>query len=344
MKGEFLLNTLEKKDKKKGITLVITASKIRVLPFFFKSLKAMDLPREEMHLLVYDNTDDPIFNEALMTELDEFLCPKCRQFRSLRVYKSYLKPKGQLEGSGNEHFQSSKVSNIWLMWKKIFHMIHTETFFQLEDDTLCPPDTFSRLYELLMADSKVGFVTAVETGRNNLPYVPTRLGIHKIDLRDGFLWKRESFSPDTSGVQEIDASGVYCFVARTEAYKSGFENYDPIRKACVIFAMDNVLTYNIKSHGWKCLADFDCWCGHMQVSFGRICIFSPEQALHYVDLWIPECNNYAMGVEIKKPGQKPRIRLIPKDAPCFSLTPEEHPEAAAEIRKIKKIKKNKKNK
>ena len=174
---------MKRKDYKEGITLVLTCSKTPLLPFFFKSLKDMELPRENMHLLIYDNTSDPAYLEKLMDEIDELMCPKCKKFRSIRLYKSYRKPRGTLRGSANEKFSVSKIYNIWMMWKEIYHMIYTDIFFQLEDDTIVPPDTFKRLYGLLMNDSKVGFVTAIETGRNSLPYMPTRVGVHNIIIK-----------------------------------------------------------------------------------------------------------------------------------------------------------------
>ena len=309
----------------------------------------MDLPRENVHLLIYDNTSDPAYLEKLMDEIDELMCPKCKQFKSIRLYKSYRKPRGTLSGSGNEKFSSSKIYNIWMMWKEIYHIVYTDTFFQIEDDTITPPDTFKRLYKLLMADSKVGFVTAIETGRNSRNYVPTRVGVHKIIMKKGRLIKRDSYDPNTKGVQEIDSSGVYCFVARTRAYKSGFIDYEAPQKAFSLFAMDNVLTYNMKRHGWKLLADFGCWCGHLQISGGRICIFGKDQALKYVDLYIPKYDCYAISMEVKTHAQPFRTYAIKKPAPCFSLNPKEETEnndaIAAQIKKAKeKIKEKKKKK
>ncbi|GAI59706.1 unnamed protein product, partial [marine sediment metagenome] len=206
MKGKYIINTMSKKDYKEGITLVLTCSKMTLLPFFFEGLKKMDLPRENMHLLIYDNTNDPYFLGKLRDEIDDLLCPKCKQFKSVRLYKSYVRPRASITGSGNEKFSASKISNIWRMWKKIHDIIYTDTFFQLEDDTICPPDAFKRLYKLLMDDSKVGFVTAIETGRNALPYIPVRVGVHKIIMKKDRLIKRESFSPNTTGIQKIDSA------------------------------------------------------------------------------------------------------------------------------------------
>ena len=349
MKGKYIINTMKRKDYKEGITLVITCSKMAMLPFFFKSLRAIDLPREDMHLLIYDNTNDPMYLEKLQEEIDELSCPKCRQFKSIRLYKSFVKSKMTLKGAGNEKFSKTQLANIWHMWQKIYHMVYTDVFFQLEDDTIVQPDTFKRLYGLLMSNSKIGFVTAIETGRNSLPYTPTRVGVHKIIMKGSRLILRDSFDPDTKGIQEIDSSGVYCFVARTKAYKSGFIDYEAPQKAFSLFAMDNVLTYNMKRHGWKLYADFDCWCGHLQISGGKICIFGKEQALKYIDLYIPKYDCYAISMEIKKHAQPFRTYAIKTPAPCFSLHPEKEPEdndsISKEIKKAKeKIKEQKKRK
>lgn len=331
MTGKYIINTMKRKDYKKGITLVFTCSKLPLFPYFFKSIRDMDLPREDMHLLIYDNTNDPACLEKLMDEVDELMCPKCKKFKSIRLYKSYLRPRGTLIGSYNEKFTASKIFNIWMMWKKIYNMIYTETFFQLEDDTIVQPDTFKRLHKLLMSNSKVGFVTAIETGRNTLHYAPVRVGVHKIIMRKGRLILRESFDPSTTGVQEIDAAGVYCFVARTKAYKSGFIDYEAPQKAFSLFAMDNVLTYNMKSHGWKLLADFGCWCGHLQISGGRVCIFGKAQALKYIDLYIPKYDCYAISMEVKKHSQPFRTYAIKNPAPCFSLNPQKELEGTDKI-------------
>ncbi|GAH77521.1 unnamed protein product, partial [marine sediment metagenome] len=172
---------------------------------------------------------------------------------------------------------------------------------------LYPPDAFPRLYKILMSDPKIGFVTGIETGRGPMPYIPVRLGIHNMRMRKGKLMERISFDPNTKGVVEVDAAGVYCFVARTKAYKTGFVNYKPIANSFTWFAMDNVLTYNIKKHGWKVLADFGCWCSHLQISLGRICLFGKDQSLHYTDLYIPKYDTYAIGLEIKETNKKIKL-------------------------------------
>jgi len=340
---------MKNSDYKEGITLVLTCSKPKILAFFFAGLRKMDFPREDIHLLIFDNTNSPVVLENIKEGLDSLSCPKCKKFRSIRLYKSFMRPRGILRGSGGYKFSSSKLFNIFSMWKKIMRMIYTETFFQLEDNGIYQPDAFKRLHKLLMSDSKVGFATAIETGRQPLPYAAVRCGVHKIIMRKGELLKRISLDPETKGVVPIDASGVYCFAARTKAYKTGFIDYAPVSKSFSMFAMDNVLTYNMKKHGWKLLADFDCWCGHMQVIAGKICIFGKDQSLPFVDVYLREYDAYAIAIEIKKPGMARRKYMIKTPAPCVLLHPEEAEFTEKEIKeqikeakkKGKKIKKKK---
>lgn len=319
MKGKYIINTLKKKEAKEGITLICTFSRRIMVPMFFKVLEQMDLPRKDMHLLIYDNTQDVLLEKALM----EALSPIRYQYRSIRLYKSYLKGRGNITGSGNEMFKESILYNIWVMWKRLFvsspKMIFTPTFFMLEDDTIAPPNAFKRLYKTLLRDDNTAIVTGIATGRSPYPWTPARLGVHYINMKGFKLISRNSLHPDTKGIVDIDCCGVYCYVARTELFLKGFEGYDPYIQNIPFFAMDNVLTWNIKRKGYKVLADFRIWCSHLQCSSARIISFGKDQALEMADLWIPKFNNYAQGVEIIPKGSKVRRFRVRKRAESWEI-------------------------
>ena len=316
-KGKFLLNTLKKSDEKEGITLIITFSRKVFVPYFFRAFNEMLLPKKDIHLLVYDNTEDEPLRKELEQEID-FLN---FGWKSVRFYKSYLKGKGNIMGSGNEQFKKSKLQNIWSMWLSMKKMIKTDTFFVLEDDTIAPPDAFKKLLLALGRSKSIGLVTAIETGRFAYPWLPVRLGVHKLKMDGLKVLERRSFPPNTKGIKPVDAAGVYCFAARTKAYLSGFHGYDPIALKVPFFGLDNVLTYNMTLHGWKVLADFSCWCSHLQATSARIIAFSKEQAIEQADIWLPKFNNYAHGVEIKTKKQKSRRYQVHKPAQSWELFP-----------------------
>jgi hypothetical protein len=275
----------------------------------------MLLPKKDIHLIIYDNTNDEPLKNALLQALK----PISPAFKSVRFFKSYLKGRGNVVGMGNEQFRNSKLQNIWLMWNSMKRMVKTETMFVLEDDTICPPNAFNRLMGLLRRDSRVGFVTAIETGRFSTPWTPVRLGVHHVKMRGLKVLERRSLNPHTKGVVPIDAAGVYCFAARTKCYLSGFEGYDPASLKVPFFALDNVLTWNMKQHGWRLYADFSLWCMHLEATAARIIAFGKDQAVEMIDLWLPEYNTYAPAFEIKKRGQNSRRRLVHRIAQSWEL-------------------------
>ena len=319
MRAKFIINNLKQKDKKEGITLAVTFSRLIFSDIFFNALAKMDLPRKDMHLLIYDNSVDP----SLATSLAEHVHKLTPEYKSVRLFKSYLKGRGNIRGSGNDVFKTSKLWNIWHMWKKLFvtngGMIHTPTFFLLEDDTIAPPDAFPKLYKTLMKDKKTAFVTGISTGRAPAPWVPVGLGVHHMKMKGLFCLERHSLNPNTKGIVEVDGSGVYCFVARTEAYKKGFIGYDPIKLNVPFFALDNIMIYNLKTKGYKILADFSIWVSHLQASAARIISFGKNQAVEMYTIWLPQINNYAQGMEVKDKNHKPKRYHVRKFADTWEL-------------------------
>ena len=91
MIGKYLINTLKEKDKKKGITLITCWSRQIMVPIFFKALENLDIPREDVHLIVYDNTENPLLEKDLREALARFMCPKCYNFKSVRSTNLILK-------------------------------------------------------------------------------------------------------------------------------------------------------------------------------------------------------------------------------------------------------------
>ena len=163
MKGKYIINNLDLKDKKTGVTLVCCFSRMVFVPFFFSALEKIKMPRKDIHLLIYDNTQDGL----LQLKLEEEIKKIQDKYKSVRLYKSYLKGRGSIAGSGNEQFNNSKLYNIWVMWKRLFTnkntMIHTPYFFQLEDDTISPPYCYEKLFKTLKKDQRIAMVTGIST-------------------------------------------------------------------------------------------------------------------------------------------------------------------------------------
>lgn len=315
MKGKYLINNLQPKDKKKGITLVCCFARKVFIPFFFKALEQMKFPRDEVHLIVYDNTDDKQLEAGLLPIVEDLK----EGYLSVRLYKNYLPPKYTADGNPDKPFKDSKTSNIWEMWKDLKNHIHTEAFFQLEDDTIAPADAFTTLYQDLKQNVEAAYVTGIEVARNAIPNRAVRLGVHHLKVcpcggRHKIL-KRHSLDPETKGTVPITCSGVYCFAARTKAFFSGLKNFDPYKINPPIWALDMLFTRNMRVQGYANYANFNVWCTHLHAGGDHLIAWGKDQAVEMVDLWMPEFGNYAMGIEVCK-NDKPK-KIIP--APIWEI-------------------------
>ena len=306
MEGKYIINTIDDKTKNKGVTLVCCFSRRFFIPIFFKALEQMEIPRKKVHLIVYDNTDDKQLEADLIPVVEGL----SDSYLSVRLYKNYFPCKYHSDGLSNRLFTESKTSNIWEMWKDLPNHIHTDYFFQLEDDTVAPADAFTVLFRDLKQNLDAAYVTGIETSRNAIPWLPVRLGVHQMKVcpcgGKNKILERHSLDPETQGVKPITCSGVYCFAARTKEFFSGLKGFDPYKINPPIWALDMLFTRNMRLQGHAIYANFNIWCTHLHASGARIIAWGKEQAVEMVDLWLPEFGNYAMGVEVCK-DDKPKV-------------------------------------
>lgn len=274
------------------VDLFVTFSRKGCVKPFFPSLLNMELPGEQINLFIYNNTEKDILQKELKKWAE--ICKD--YFGRVELYQSGRKSGQTIMGQSNENFDESKLKPIWEMWQDIKDRISTEIFMIIEDDTLVPKNAFLQLLEDLLTQKGAGFVTGIETGRSPYDWSEVRLGVHKMWVKGNQIIKRISLDPNLEGVQEIDASGVYCFVAYKEAYEKGFVGMEKYVKKCPFFGMDNILTYNIKRGGYKLYADFNVWCEHIQPGLSRLLRFGKEHAVIMADVWLPEFNNYGQGI------------------------------------------------
>lgn len=277
------------------ITFVGTFSRYNMVKPWFDALEKMQLPRNKIHLLIYDNSQSSLLSIALKDKCSHLK----KSFLSVDYYYSGRRGGTTLNGQSNDNFETSKLKPIWEMWKDIKDMIKTEIFFLVEDDTVAPPNAFNVLVEDLLTLENASFVTGIETGRGVLPWQNVRLGVHNMEVVNNKVLKRISLDPNSEGIHKIDGSGVYCFACFTKDYQDAFGTMDEWVDQVPFFAMDNILTYNMKLNGKELYADFSIWCDHLHQSGGQLFPFNKKQAVIMADLWIPEFNSYAQGIEIK---------------------------------------------
>jgi len=313
-KGRFLFdNTTTRRFKRnvtKGWTLVVTFSRPWCVRPFFNNLEKMEFDRSKCHLLIYNNTNDVYLDRALRQYVNRYrqwhkqkygprkLFPP---FASVRHYKSY-RPYGGIVFGQQISFESSKLPTILEMHRDIAKMITTKYFFLIEDDTLPPGWAVYRLFKILKKSSKTGLVSGVETTRTPRLADSVRLGVYKLLRNGNQIIERLSLDPRLRGVQEVDATGFYCLAARTEAWKKGFEIFENEIEGQLTaepnWAIDTLLTNDVKRAGYKIYADFETPCYHMQQVGDRIYYWAIDRAVPKLDIYIEKYKCYATGVNI----------------------------------------------
>ena len=278
------------------LTLVGTFSRLNMVKPWFNALDKLEMPRKKIHLLIFDNSDQKDLELALRKEINL----REKDFLSVKFRKSGRKGGRTILGQDNNNWKKSKLKPIWDMWIDLCYIIHTDVFFLIEDDTIAPPHAFLQLMQDFTTLDSAGFCIGIETGRTAFEWSPVRLGVHHI-VRDGDkILKRISLNPNLTGVHEVDCAGVYCFITYTDLWRRAIENQKGYVASVPFFAMDNLLTNNMKKLGYKIYADFGVWCDHLQQSAGKMIAFNKRNAVQMLDIWIPEANNYGQCIEIKK--------------------------------------------
>ena len=290
--------------RSRGFTLVVTFSRDVYVHNFFAAFNRLRIPLSECHLLVIDNTDIAPLCEHLKEKLRAYV----GAFKSVRLYKTFRKVGGDVITAGDTGYHNSKLPMIYSMHKDMLKLINTDKFVLMEDDTLVPPNAVVKLLQMLERYPRCGIATAIETGRSDIPWQPTRLGVHYVEREGNRMLARFSPSPHLRGIHSVDCCGWYCCASYKSVWALGLQGMDAYVSKIPRFALDGFHTHNIKLAGWDILADFSLWCAHMQVSQGSFIFWGKKQAVPQLDVWMPRFRDYAQGVLLVKPWHKKMLR------------------------------------
>lgn len=313
-KPRFIVDNTEtrrgKKNMSRGVTLVLCFSRPWCVSPFFRNFERIDFDRSKVHLIIYNNTDNAILDGLLLeiarryqqTHKQKYGERKTLQaFASVRLYKSFRRVGGVVFGQ-TPTFDSSKLPVIIDMHKDIAGMITTDTFFMLEDDTLPPPHAFTRLMAKLKSDAGIGLVGGVEPSRTPYPTDTLRLGAYKISWKHNRLLERISLTNDLKGFVDVDATGWYCFAARTVPYcaalRTLIKNFERYKTAEPQWAIDTLCTYFIKKLDYRVIVDFETPCLHMQSYGDQFISYAIDKAVPKLDFYIRKHKVYALGVNL----------------------------------------------
>lgn len=224
------------------ISLVCLFSRPDTLSKWIKNLDEIEMPRDVIEaVFLVDNTALDGYEQ--LTKLEGF--------HSLNVHLTGVEPGSPT----NTTARRKRITENMTMLQKL---VGDSTFvFGLEDDTFPPKDAFTKLYAKI-TDKNVGFVSGVEVGRWDIPYV----GAWKMDEHRG-SGELHSIPYRESHTQQVDAAGLYCYVTRTRHFKRAkfSDNY---------FGPDINYVLSLRKKKLICYVDWDVKCGHLVEKTNRM--------------------------------------------------------------------------
>ena len=298
-KGKFLYEERKHHVRPGDFTLVLGFSRVWCVEPIIESLCAMKIPLSRCHLLVYDNTDKGLLEQALM---ENFMLFK-GVFASMRIYKSYRKGGSVIVGMKDYRWEDTKLVPVNAMYKDFKWIIETDVFINIEDDTYCPPNTVEQLLRDLERYKGRAFITGLETSRSADRDTVVLLGAYYIRGENGRIVQKCSLDPRchprSTACVRVDACGWYCFATTKSVWLQGFKGH-PVRAEYVHhFASDVFHTWNIHNAGIPVIADYKIRCFHMQPDPKGIIYWKVCQAVPHLDYYIKEHDVWAIMIPLK---------------------------------------------
>ena len=217
----------------------------------------VNCPIEAKYAFYCDNEPQKNLIESKISRLDR---------KNIEIYHSGRKPHQNYGRTRDRRVRIAEVWNDIIQWD-VLHLKESKTLFSIEDDTLPPQGAYQRLKSLLV---DADLVTGIEVGRWGIKH----LGLW--EYVESNVTKLSSL-PIMKGVVEIDACGLYCFIAHTGKLKGvditgTHEAYGP----------DVELTLGITENGGRIVADFETPCEHHD-EYGKVLVVEePIEIFSYV--------------------------------------------------------------
>lgn len=294
--AKFVYEEQRLEPKSDHFTLVFAFSRAWCVWPIFDSLNKMQIPLDKCHLLIYCNQNNKILEDSLMQKLEIYK----GVFASMRLYCSYRRGGQIIKGMVGTKWQDSKLVPILAMYMDLSKLIKTEVFINIEDDTICPPETVLKLLETMKEyDNKV-FVTGIESSRDADRKKKVQLGIYFLKIKDGRIVEKCSLSPKRYNKVKIDACGHYCFATTKKIWDLGFKDNDVNPDYVKHFAIDVFHTLRLKELGIPIIADFSIRCAHIHPDPKGIMYWRPSKAVPMLDYWIEKYQKWAICIPVEK--------------------------------------------
>jgi hypothetical protein len=229
------------------VTIFLPVSRDHFLARIFAALELLDCDREQTNLFVLVDGKSPLFVKARnYTTASKFKERLCIQ----RV------PDGKFKGYD---INSRRVRIATLHNEAKEHIQPCDYLLLVEDDTVIPPNTLTRLLSSYIAYPYAGFIEGAELGRWGIPYVGAWSADDVYEPS-----KIETLLPG-DGIEQIDAGGLYCALVKWDHYAG--HQFEPFGNKDL--GPDVNFGLSMRREGYKNYIDWSIKCQHLVVSAGK---------------------------------------------------------------------------
>lgn len=233
---------------------------------YYEGITNLEHPREDFHVIWYDNTCDAEFHAMLQD--------KIQVFPSHEIVIDTTPPL-VIDNTPNYTAVSDRCGEVY---KNLANIIpaDNEFMFNVEDDVWVPPDSLSKMLTIFKLDDKIGTVIGQQYCRRflNSPIrkIPNAWTF-EIDWRfpEGDVCKEKTvkrhFIEDKPfGVEIIGSGHLGCWLTKTHLVKElGFAmDVDGIH------ANDTVWGHRLAEHGYYFVIDYSIRCKHYHCLNGEV--------------------------------------------------------------------------
>lgn len=220
------------------IKIVLPISRDTYLSDVFSSLSFLELPNDEISLLVYVDGDARLLNTAKNYVLKS---------RFGDNYSVIHRNKG-VASNGDMFTRRNRIASVHNEIQA--YLGNASHLFLIEDDTQFPAHTLKSLIKNY--DAFTGIVSGIQAGRHGYKH----LGLWNVD--DVYNPTRIFSITRSQGIKNIDATGLYCMLVKADYYKQHvFKPFDTILGPDFDFGL------SLRQLGLNNKADFSVNCLHL---------------------------------------------------------------------------------
>lgn len=220
-------------------TIILPVSRPFFLNKVFAALEFMNCDAENTNLIVYVDGDHMLYEKALHKTMNS----------KFKIKKCLFRAKGPANVSSIRR-RRKRISDIHNEIKE--QIPECDFVLSVEDDTVIPASGLEKLLKDHIKFPHAGIISAVELGRWGFLHV----GAFNVD--DVYVPTVVKSVPLLHGVQEVDATGLYCCLVRFVIYRN--HNFEPFED---VLGPDFNFGLQLRKEGYKNYIDYDIHCHHL---------------------------------------------------------------------------------